>query len=44
VTQVLNVKIWGIPPHSEEDLAGDPEGVVARTPAVVLEFELTPRR
>jgi phosphodiesterase/alkaline phosphatase D-like protein len=44
VTQVLNVKIWGVPPHSEADLASDPEGVVARTPEVVLEFELTPRR
>lgn len=39
----LTITTYGIPWYSEADLAADPAGVTARTPAVVSRFRVSPK-
>jgi len=41
-SQRLTVTTYGIPPYTVDDLAVDPVAVVARTPAVISRFVITP--
>ena len=42
-TQRLTVTTYGIAPYDEDDLAADPAGVLARIPAIVSQFAVTPQ-
>jgi len=42
-TQVLTVTTYGIDYYTEEELAGDPTSILARTPAVVSQFTVVPK-
>ena len=42
VTRKLNVKTWGIDPYSKTQLDANPAAIIARTPAVVSEFDMSP--
>jgi phosphodiesterase/alkaline phosphatase D-like protein len=41
-TQVLTVTTFGIPGYSPEELAANPDAILARTPEIVSEFTVTP--
>lgn len=41
-TQVLTVRTWGINWYSPEDLANNPDAILARTPRIVSAFEVAP--
>jgi 3-phytase/alkaline phosphatase D len=42
-SQRLTVTVWGIEPYTANDLASDPDGVLARVPQVVSRFRVTPK-
>jgi phosphodiesterase/alkaline phosphatase D-like protein len=39
----LLVTTWGIPAYTAAELAADPTGIIARDPAIVSQFEVTPK-
>jgi 3-phytase/alkaline phosphatase D len=43
-TQALTVTTYGIEPYRDDDLAAQPDAVLARTPAVVSRFVVQPAR
>ena len=42
-TQALTVTTYGIEPYSEEEIADDPDAILAREPAIVGQFEVKPQ-
>jgi 3-phytase/alkaline phosphatase D len=42
-TQRLTVTVWGVLPYSAAEIELDPDGILARRPAVVSRFVVTPR-
>ena len=42
-TQVLTVTTYGIEPYSEAELLADPDEILAREPAIVSQFAVTPQ-
>ncbi|MGH9322835.1 MAG: alkaline phosphatase D family protein, partial [Vicinamibacteria bacterium] len=42
-TQLLTVTVYGVDPYNGADIANDPNGVVARTPAVISRFVVAPK-
>src|SRR5262245_2969575 len=41
-THALRVTTYGVPSYTEAEAAADPEGIAARTPVIVSQFEVAP--
>src|SRR5262245_4501196 len=41
-THALRVTTYGVPSYTEAEAAADPEGIAARTPVIVRQFEVAP--
>jgi len=42
-SQQLEVTTWGVPSYTRAQMQADPQGVIARQPAVVSRFTVVPR-